>query len=358
MSNQNRVGRATAENPPNRFETIHVEADLEHHENAAAWDQPRKLKTEFFADQGRTLICENHSPDLPFRYSINPYRGCEHGCAYCYARPGHEMLGMGAGLDFETKIIVKRSAARILRRELNRSRWQGEAITLSGVTDCYQPIERQLKITRGLIEVLVESRQAFSIVTKNALVTRDLDLLSEAAQYNGVHVFFSINSLRHALTRRLEPRTSAPAARLRAVTALSAAGIPVGVMVAPVIPGVNDEEVPAVLKQAYDAGARAAATILLRLPLSVAPLFQSWLEQNLPSEHGQRVLHRIRDCRDGKLNDANFGSRMRGAGPYADALQSTFRTFAAKYGLDRGLPPLDTSHFRPPTDEHGQGRLF
>jgi DNA repair photolyase len=353
-----KTGRAATKNPPNRFESIHIEDDLTHLCEGMAAESTRKTKTEFFVDEGRTLIRENQSSDLPFRYSVNPYRGCEHGCAYCYARPGHETLGLGAGLDFETKILVKQSAAKMLRRELNHSKWRGEPITLSGVTDCYQPVERHRKITRALLEVLVEARQAFSIVTKNALVTRDLDLLTAAARLDCVHVFLSITSLRHDLTRELEPRTSAPAARLRAIEALAEACVPVGVMVSPVIPALNDEEVPAVLQAASQAGAQSAATILLRLPLSVRPVFESWLEQRLPPTHARRVLSRIRACRDAKHSDSRFGTRMRGTGPYAESLRTTFAMFAARYGLDRGLPPLNTAHFRPPANEQGQTRLF
>ncbi len=270
MSTRTRIaGRAAALNPPNRYAQIRIEPDSE-----PDWDQPidvgdeamrvadsaavvsRKVATQFYHDETRTLIRENDSPDIPFRYSINAYRGCEHGCAYCYARPGHEHLGWSAGLDFETKILVKMSAAHVLRRELCHPRWGGEPITMSGVTDCYQPIERHLQITRAVIEVLVEARQAFSIVTKNRLVTRDLDLLAQAASWNGVQVFISITSLQAELTRQLEPRTSVPTARLRAISELASAGIPTGVIVAPIIPGLNDEEIPMILREARAAGAK------------------------------------------------------------------------------------------------------
>ena len=350
-----KAGRAAAGNPANRFEVLRLEVD-DHCDQEDPG--PSKIRTEFYVDEGRTIISENHSPDINFRYSINPYRGCEHGCAYCYARPGHETLGWGAGVDFESRIMVKQSAAELLRKELNRPRWRGVPITLSGVTDCYQPAERQLKITRSVLEVLVEARHAFSIITKNALVTRDLDLLRQAAQRRGVHVFISVTTLEQSLARELEPRTSSPQARLNAIGQLAAAGIPTGVMVAPLIPGLNDEEVPSILQAAAAAGAATAGTILLRLPHSVAPVFEQWLQAHLPPEKQQRILNRIRDCRGGQLNDSSFGSRMRGQGPYAETLSATFKTFARKYGLEGRLPPLDSSQFRPPQNANGQKNLF
>ncbi len=353
------AGRAAQSNPPNRFESIHVERDDEHLEEGSTEDDSfGRVPTQFYRDATRSLIRENDSPDIPFRYSINPYRGCEHGCAYCYARPGHETLGFSAGLDFETKIMVKMSAAELLRKELCHPKWSGEPITMSGVTDCYQPAERQLRITRSIVEVLVESRQAFGIITKNALVTRDLDLLSEAASWNGVHVFLSITSLNSQLARQLEPRTSTPAARLRAVGDLTSAGVPAGVMVAPIIPGLNDDEMPAILKAAREAGAQSASSVLLRLPLTVRPVFESWLESHLPEAQRNRIVHRIQDCRDGKMNHAQFGSRMSGSGPYAAAIQKTFAAFAAKFDLNRKLKPLETTHFRRPQSPTGQRSFF
>ena len=352
------VGRAAGKNPANRFESVHLQPM-----QIESWDEDpearsAKVPTQWFVDRSQTLIRENQSEDIPFRYSMNPYRGCEHGCAYCYARPTHETLGLGAGLDFESKILVKQQAAKLLRRELCRAGWQSEPITLSGVTDCYQPIERGLKVTRSLLEVLVEARQAFAIITKNALVLRDIDLIQQAHAWNGVHVFLSVTSLRQELTKQLEPRTSAPAARLDAVRRLSALGIPVGVMVAPVIPGLNDEEVPAILKAAADAGAQSAAYILLRLPLSVQPVFVDWLDENVPPEHARRVLSRIEDCRQGRLNDSQWGVRMRGTGSYAEAIAATFQTFARKFNLDRRLPELSCHEFRPPIDANGQKFMF
>jgi DNA repair photolyase len=349
------TGRGAAANPGNRFERIQLHVDesqLEGGEGVGG-----KVATEFYEDDSRTIIRENFSPDVPFRFSINPYRGCEHGCAYCYARPGHETLGLGAGIDFETKILVKRRACQLLRDELNSPRWQGEPVTLSGVTDCYQPAERYFKLTRSLIEVLVEAQQAFSIVTKNALVKRDLDLLTAAARCRLVHVYLSVTTLDSGLARVLEPRTSAPAARLEAIRVLHAAGVPVGAMVAPVIPGLNDHEIPVILRAVREAGAQAASMVLLRLPQAVAPIFTAWLRTAVP-ERSERVLGRIRACRGGRLSDPRFGSRMRGEGAYADHLRQTFDTFVRRHGLACPLPALDTSRFRPPRSAEGQQSLF
>jgi len=351
------VGRGAGVDPPNRFERTFIEDD---------WDQlppdddhigSRKIATEFFPDQSRTVISENDSPDIPFRYSVNPYRGCEHGCAYCYARPYHEMLGMNAGLDFESKILVKFDAAALLRKELCHSRWQGDAIALSGVTDCYQPGEREFRITRGLLEVMLEAQQATTITTKNALVLRDVDLLAPMAEAGLVTVNISIASLDSELTRVLEPRTSTPQARLRAVRGLSGAGVPVSVLVAPIVPGLTDHQMANVLQAADDAGAVSAGYELLRLPQSVAPIFLDWLDTHFPQAR-EKVEGLVRSTRDGCLNDATFGQRMVGSGTYAESIRNTFGAFARKYGLDGPAPELDTSRFRPPRDKNGQLSLF
>lgn len=350
-------GRGAQIEPANRFLATHREDDWEH---LAAGDElradDRRLPTEFLPDASQSILSENDSPDVGFRYSINPYRGCEHGCAYCYARPGHEYLGFNAGLDFETKVMVKHDAPALLRKALLRPKWRGEAIAISGVTDCYQPAERRYALTRGCLQVALEFRQAVSLVTKNALVLRDLDVLRELAALNLVHVYVSVTTLDTNLAGRLEPRTSRPAARLEAVRRLAAAGVPVGVFTAPVIPAVNDSELPALLQAASEAGAQTAGYVLLRLPLAVRPIFEDWLARNLP-DRAERVLARVRDTRGGRLNDAEFGSRMRGQGEYADGIRRTFEVFARKFGLDRRLPPHDTSLFRRP-DAAGQKRLF
>ncbi len=351
------VGRGAGVNPPNRFERVHVEDDLEHVDPADEMPGERRVATVFLPNDSRRLITENDSPDVPFRYSINPYRGCEHGCAYCYARPGHETLGMNAGLDFETRVLVKYDAAELLRNELGKPNWQGEVIAISGVTDCYQPAERKFRITRGCLEVMLEARQPLGIITKNSLVTRDLDLLAPLAAQNLVHVHLSITTLDAELARTMEPRTATPQAKLLAIRELSAAGVPVGVMVAPIIPGLNDQHIPAVLEAAREAGASSASYVLLRLPLAVRPIFEEWLARNYP-EKADRVLALIRSTREGRLNNSQFGKRMRGQGPYAEQINQAFKVFKKKYGLDRGLPPLDSTQFVPPKPRSGQMRLF
>jgi DNA repair photolyase len=344
--------------PSNRFEAAHHEPDFEHREfdDELQGDQ-RVVGTQFIPDQTQSLITENNSPDIPFRFSINPYRGCEHGCAYCYARPTHEYLGMNAGIDFETKIMVKLRAPDLLRDDLNRPSWKPQLLSMSGVTDCYQPGERQFRLTRGCLEVLLEARQPVTIVTKNALVLRDLDLLRPMAVARLVHVAVSITTLDAELARTMEPRTSPPRERLRAVRELSDAGVPVAVMVAPVVPGLTDSEVPAILAAARDAGAGSASYIMLRLPLAVEPVFRDWLERNYPMKK-DRVESRVRAMRGGQLNDGQFGSRMRGTGFLADEVEKVFDLFAKKLGLDGDLPPLDCSQFRPPRSANGQLHLF
>jgi DNA repair photolyase len=351
------VGRGAAISPPNRFERVHAEDDWEHLDPAEALPDERRVPTVLMPNETRRLITENDSPDVPFRYSINPYRGCEHGCAYCYARPGHETLGMNAGLDFETRILVKYDAPDRLRDELAANSWRGEPITLSGVTDCYQPAERKLRLTRGCLEAMLEARQPLGIITKNILVTRDIDLLAPLAAQNLARVFISITTLDDSLARTLEPRTATPQARLRVVSELARAGVSVGVMVAPIIPGLNDQEAPAILAAAKEAGAQWAGYVLLRLPYAVRPIFEDWIRRSYP-EKADRVLGLIRETRAGRMNDPEFGSRMRGKGPYAEQIEKAFKVFRKKHGLDRPMPPLDSSQFVPPQPRAGQLRLF
>jgi DNA repair photolyase len=350
------IGRAAGVSPPNRFERVRVEADFE---QLAAIDEPdvRRVPTQFVPDRTRRLIVQNDSPDVPFRYSINPYRGCEHGCAYCYARPSHELLGMNAGLDFESRILVKHDAPELLRAELADENWQGELIAISGVTDCYQPAERTYRLTRRCLEVMLEARQPLGIVTKNALVTRDLDLLVRLAAENLVHVYVSVTTLDANLARTMEPRTATPEARLRTIRQLSSAGVPTGVMTSPIIPGLNDQEIPALLAAAKAAGAGSAGYILLRLPLAVRPIFEDWITRNYPDK-APRVLSLIRQTRDGRMNSSEFGRRMRGQGNYAEGIARTFQLFRRKHGLEGPLPPLDHSKFTPPRPTSGQLRLF
>lgn len=351
-------GRGTTATPQNRFESLRTDVGWE---QLAADDElliePRRVVTEFLPDKSQSLIVENDSPDIPFRFGVNAYRGCEHGCAYCYARPGHEYLGMNAGLDFETKILVKYDAIRIFRRELNRPSWKGDWIHMSGVTDCYQPCERKFRLTRGLLEVMNEASQAVTIVTKNALVCRDIDILSQMAERNLVQVGLSVTTLDPKLGRVLEPRTSSPEARLKAIAALSSAGITVRAMLAPLIPGLTDHELPQLLEAVKAAGAGAASYILLRLPHAVAPIFQQWLVEHRPLAL-PRIEGLIRGARGGALYKAEFGTRMKGQGVYADHIKKTFAVFVKKLGLDGPMPELDCSQFRRPRGPDGQQRLF
>jgi DNA repair photolyase len=352
------AGRGSHLNPPNRFGGPVTIPDLEQVEHDAEYlASLNVLPTEYFPDHSRTIVTENDSPDVGFRFSVNPYRGCLHGCAYCYARPTHEYLGLNAGLDFETKLFVKHDAPDLFRDFLARDTWQPEVVALSGVTDPYQPVERELRLTRGCLEVAAEAQQPISIITKNALVLRDLDILAALAANRLVHANISVTTLDPALARSMEPRTSTPAARLRAVGELRRAGIPVRVLLAPVIPGLNDSEIPAILEAAAQAGAQEAAFIMLRLPLTVAPVFLEWLERTQPDRAG-RIEGRIREVRGGKLNDSEFGRRMRGTGELAEQIGSLFHLFAKKHGLDGDLPPYDCTRFRPPRPRSGQLYLF
>jgi len=346
-------GRGTPHNPENRYEHFYVDRQ----ELAADDVAPNAPPTRFFRDASRSALAENDSPDLGFRFSLNPYRGCEHGCIYCYARPTHEYLGFSAGLDFETRIMVKHDAPELLRRTLGSRRWAPQVVALSGNTDCYQPVERQLRLTRRCLEVFVDFLNPVSVVTKNALVTRDADLLGALATQGAAHVCLSITTLDPELARRMEPRAAPPARRLEAIEILAAAGIPVAVLVAPVIPGLNDEEIPRILEAAATAGARSAAWVMLRLPHPVEDLFTAWLEQHYPARHA-RVLGRIRACRGGRLTDARFGSRGRGEGVYAEHVAALFRTAARRTGLEQSLPPLNTTAFRYPTRPGDQLRLY
>lgn len=351
-------GRGSHARPANPYAQWYEEPDWEHLEHdEEARERLQKIKTEYFPDQSKSIISQNNSPDISFRYSVNPYRGCAHGCAYCYARPTHEYLGLNAGLDFESKIFVKEKAPELFRDWLARDKWIPEPIAFSGVTDCYQPAEQDFRLTRGCLEVACEARQPITIVTKNALVVRDLDLLGEMAELNLIRVAVSVTSLDQSLTRVMEPRTSAPAARLRAIEALSEAGIPVIAMVAPIIPGLNDAEIPAILKSVKQAGAIRANYVLLRLPLTVRPVFLEWLERALPSKYS-RVECYIRQVRNGNLSSSQFGERMRGTGQIATQVQQSFQVFCKKFGLNAELSPLATHHFLRPRPSKGQLRLF
>lgn len=336
-------GRGARINPTGRFEPIRYELPVVAEEDAS------RPGTQFYQDRSRSFIVYNDSPDVGCNASINPYRGCEHGCVYCYARPNHEYLGWSAGLDFETRILVKEDAPDLLRKELSAPRWQPQSIMISGVTDCYQPAERHFQLTRRCLEVLAECRNPAGVITKNRLVTRDIDLLQELASYRAAQVCLSVTTLDADLQQRLEPRASSPQARLEAVRELSSAGIPTGVMVAPVIPGLTDHEIPEILKAAQDAGALFAGYVMLRLPHGVKDLFQDWLERHYP-EKRDKVLSRMRDMRGGKLYKSEFGNRMSGEGRFAEMVGDIFQLTAKKLNLTRS-PKLSTAAFRRPMKE-------
>lgn len=339
-------GRGSRSNPANRFEKLHLDP-LPPDEWAEDIPAPA---TEVLIDSSRSILARNQSPDVGFDVSLNPYRGCEHGCSYCYARPSHEYLGFSAGLDFETRILVKTRAAALLREELAAAAWKPQVIALSGVTDPYQPVERRLAITRDCLAVLSEFRNPVCIITKSFLVARDRDLLSRLAQHRAAAVNVSVTSLRDELQRRLEPRASSPSRRLAAIRRLSEAGVPVRVLIGPVVPGLTDEEIPAILEAASEAGATAAGWILLRLPYGVRHIFVDWLHAHYP-ERVDRVLNRISETRSGRLNAVDFGERMRGRGEYARHISSLFHTTARRLGLQKDVP-LSAAAFRVP----GRGR--
>lgn len=335
-----RRGRGTFHNLPNRFERVLVEPEPSESEESSS-----SLLTQFLKDRTRKILSTNESPDVGFEVSLNPYRGCEHGCVYCYARPTHEYLGFSSGLDFESKILIKENAPELLRKQLSSAGWKPKVIAMSGVTDPYQPVEHRLQITRRCLEVLVEFRNPVAIVTKNALVTRDLDLLSELAQFRAAAVYLSVTTLDNSLRKLLEPRTSPPARRLEAIERLREAQIPVGVLVAPVIPALNEAEIPAILNAAARAGAEFAGYVTLRLPYGVKNLFEEWLTQYFP-ERKERILHRIRAMRGGELNSSEFGSRMQGEGIFAQNLAALFAISRRKAGISEKGPRLSTEAFR------------
>ncbi|HXG65096.1 MAG TPA: PA0069 family radical SAM protein [Blastocatellia bacterium] len=332
-------GRGATSNPPNRFVRLTYNPDPE--------QQPDDFRTELYRDATRSIIAYNDSPDVGFVASINPYRGCEHGCAYCFARPTHEYLGFSAGLDFETRIMVKEDAPELLRRELRSPSYKPQPIAISGVTDAYQPVERRLQLTRRCLEVLAEARNPVGIVTKSQLVTRDIDLLCELARFNAAAVFLSITTLDATLAAKMEPRAASPANRLAAIEALAQAGIPVGVLAAPIIPGLTDHEIVRIITEAAKAGATFAGYTIVRLPLAVGEIFEQWLEEHFPARK-QKVLNRIRSIRDGKLNNPEFGARMRGDGVFAEQIRKLFKIACRKAGIS-GMPELSTASFRRPS---------
>lgn len=338
-------GRGSPGNPPNRFEKTIYSPDQE-----MCLTDEDPLRTKMIEERSQSIISFNDSPDVGFDASLNPYRGCEHGCVYCYARPFHEYLGFSAGLDFETKIVAKTNAPDLLAKELSSKRWVPQVIALGAVTDGYQPLERDLKISRSCLEVLAEFRNPVVIITKNFLVTRDIDLLKRLGDYQAAAVFVSVTTLNDELARKMEPRASRSALRLSAIECLADAGIPVGVLVAPVVPGLTDHELPSIIGRAVEAGARFAGKIVLRLPHSVKDLFEGWVELNFP-DRKTKVINRIRSLRGGKLNDPDFGTRMTGEGVFAEQVSSLFQLACRKAGILGNQPELSTSSFCRPNED-------
>lgn len=341
-------GRGAAIQPPNPH--LRMQTRLDPAESAT-----RRVPTVTHDDLSQSIVVRNDSPDLPFRWTINPYRGCEHGCSYCYARTTHEFLGLDAGTGFESQLLVKKDAPELLRRFLRKPSWHGEPIVFSGVTDCYQPIEREHGVTRACLEVAEEFGQPVSVLTKNALVTRDIDLLASLAERRAAVVAFSLTTLDERLARSMEPRTSSPRARLRAMREVAEAGIPVHAMLSPTIPGLNDHEAPAILEAVAAAGAASASYTLLRLSGSVREVFFDWLDRCEP-RRAEKVRRLVQATRGGSLNDPRFGYRHTGTGAYAGQIARTFRVFARRHGLALAHRPLSSEAFGPGSS--GQKRLF
>jgi DNA repair photolyase len=341
-------GRGATSNLANRFESVERRIDGDALDaRLADGDLPPSPVTETRPETVKSLIAYNDSPDIYFDRSINPYRGCEHGCVYCYARPTHSYLGLSPGLDFETRLVAKVNAAQVLRRELAAASYRVAVVNLGSATDAYQPVERDLKITRAVLEVLCEARHPVAVVTKSSLIERDLDLLVPMARQQLTAAFISVTTLDHDLSRRLEPRAASPTRRLRTIETLARAGIPVCVNVAPVIPFVNEPEMERIVAAAAAAGARAAFYTVLRLPWEVAPLFQQWLQAHLP-QRAERVMNRVRDMREGRDYKADFGTRMKGSGLWAELIRQRFDKASARLGLGRGRFELREDLFRKP----------
>lgn len=349
-------GRGAASNPEGRFETTACEAvDDGWDREAEPTPHPATSVTE---ERARSIVSRNDSPDIPFAQSINPYRGCEHGCIYCYARPSHAYLNLSPGLDFETKLFAKTNAAELLRKELAKPGYRASPIHLGANTDPYQPIERRYRITRQVIEVLAECGHPLTILTKNALIERDIDLLAPLAQRRLVYAFVSVTSLDNRLSAKLEPRASAPHRRIAALKAMADAGIPCGVMVAPIIPMITDRWMETILEQAHKAGARMAGYTVLRLPWELKQLVREWLEIHFP-ERAEHVLSLVRQMRGGRDNDPRFGKRMRGEGEFAELIRQRFHIASRKFDLGRNREiPLDLSQFAPPRETSAQRELF
>jgi DNA repair photolyase len=355
VSRQSRRGRGALSNADGRFEPYAHAAEDDGWGSADAPLAP--LRTIVQEDRARTVIVHQKSPDVPFEQSINPYRGCEHGCVYCFARPSHAYLGLSPGLDFETRLFAKPDAAKVLMQELRRPAYKVSPIAFGTNTDPYQPVERRLRIMRSLMEVLARCEHPFTIVTKSALVERDIDLLAPMAVKKLVQVFLSVTTLDRGLARTLEPRAAAPQRRVETLRALANAGVPVGVLVAPVIPALTDHELESILESCTDAGATEAGYVLLRLPHEVKDLFQEWLATHQP-RRAAHVMNLVRAARGGKEYDATFGTRMRGSGEYAALLGNRFRLACRRLGLNRQSVSLDVTRFQPPPPDDAQLSLF
>jgi len=365
-------GRGAAINPMNRFESLGVVAEESYLDAIARGEDGEgnlevntpngpacQIATHIFEDSSRSVLNKVDSPDLPFGWTLNPYRGCEHGCIYCYARPDHEYLGLSSGLDFETKIFAKMDAPALLRKELSARSWEGDPIMMAGVTDVYQPVEADLRLTRRCLEVMIEMGQSVTLITKSKLILRDIDLLRELSRRNLVHVAVSLTTLDHKLAAAMEPRAASPRSRVDVIRTLSRAGVPVMVMTAPIIPGLNDHEMPSLLREASRAGALGAGYVLLRLPHQIKAIFLEWLQRHLP-DRAAKIESLIRQTREGELYQSNYFERGRGTGPIAEQIRSTFHLFRRKYKLEGRLPDLDRSQFRRPErrDAPGQMGLF
>jgi len=356
MNNEKLKGRGAQLNPPNRFDKLHIEEleeDKEYDYSEAG--EPRKISTNFYKDYSKSVISKNDSYDLDFNYSFNPYRGCEHGCVYCYARPTHEYLGFSSGIDFETKIIVKEDAAEILEHEFKKKSYKPEIIMFSGNTDCYQPIERKLKITRKALQVCLEYRNPVSIVTKNSLIERDIDILEKMASMNLVTVLMSITTLDKKITSSMEPRTSTPERKLHTIEELSKHNIPCGVNLAPIIPGLNDEEIPVILKEVSKRGGVLARHSMIRLPYSVKEIFIEYVKKEFP-DRSSKILNKIREIHGGKLNENEFGKRFRGEGKLADTINDLFDLTCKKFHLNEKRTDLNVNLFRK--DKNKQYEIF
>jgi len=356
MTEQKFRGRGASFNPQNRFEKLSVE-DFTFDDWSDFEEQGLKnLSTEYYIDNSKTVIAKNDSYDLGFDYSFNPYRGCEHGCIYCYARPSHEFLGFSSGIDFETKIMVKPNAAKLLEDEFKKKNYKPDVIIFSGNTDCYQPIEKKLKITREALKVCLKYGNPAAVITKNALIQRDIDILKEMTELKLVSVTISVTTLDRELARKMEPRTSSPEMRLKTIEALAANNIPVGVNLAPVIPGLNDKEIPEILKESFERGATHAGYIMLRLPYAVKDLFTEWLKREYPLK-ASKVISSIKSIRGGKLNSSEWGVRFRGEGEIAETIENLFEISCRKYGLNKRDFDLNKQHFKVPL-RNEQLKLF